>query len=382
MKLRRELLAAGAILALLAATNRWLGWDDGIHLLSLSDVRETYQVIAESFPGWPGELVPFHKAQRFLIPYLLGGIAKVGIGVPVVFSLFTLLCGVGGVALLLRAMRAAAVPERTRWAALVLFCFQPYVFRYYILAPGMGLDLAFVAGMGLIILALLQTNAALLLAGALWAGMSRQTALLLVPGVFYFLWRDAGWKEKSRFLVGAAFAAIVGLVYIVSSKLAVAFALPNTNLAVLTGIFDPSQTENPRALAEHAVRCFLPLAGAGLALLFARPSWRDTRVVSFVLMGLAVLSQPVLAGPGITGQNGGRLASMALLPFVVAWAVAEKKHLSLKRLGLIAGFAFWGSFHHIYTWIGPNGPIGSALFQTFAALGIGATLMLAPKDCK
>jgi hypothetical protein len=378
MKIRREILAICAIFVALAATNRWPGWDEGIRLLSLSDVKETYQVIAESFPNWPSSAVPFHKAQRFVFPYLLGAIAKSGLSVPLLFSLFTMMCIVLILWAMQRSLRLGGVPTRVRIGALLFFCLQPYSLRYYGLAPGMGLDLAFVAGIALIGAGLLGSNTIILLLGGALAAVSRQTTLLLIPGVLCFLFFSPEWRVRKlrlRIACASVFVCLVTAIYVWTARIGAAFALPNTNLAVIMGIFDPLQTENITMFFEHIMRCFLPLTAVILAILLCRPSWRDARVMAFLLMGAAVLAQPFMAGPGITGQNGARLATMALLPFIFAWALAKKEDLSEREVLGLAAALFFGSFHHIYTWIGPSGTLGSAALQAIAAVGCVATLV-------
>ena len=67
-------------------------------------------------------------------------------------------------------------------------------------------------------------------------------------------------------------------------------------------------------------------------------------------MALGVAAQPFLAGSGLTGQNAGRLATLGLLPLVIAWAMAGKKELGARATLVIAGILFVTSTLELLTW--------------------------------
>ena len=65
-------LVAG-LLAFVAVTNRWLGWDGGFDLVQANDER-AYLTMANAFPGLPDVEIANQHAQRWLVHWSVGGV--------------------------------------------------------------------------------------------------------------------------------------------------------------------------------------------------------------------------------------------------------------------------------------------------------------------
>ncbi|MGZ3702602.1 MAG: hypothetical protein ACXWSD_12500, partial [Bdellovibrionota bacterium] len=208
---------------------------------------------------------------------------------------------------------------------------------------------------------------ALPLFGLALATLSRQTALLLLPGVVLWIWY--GWSEKSvrsRVLWATGLSLWAIFFYEATAMLASRIGTSNLNSTTLTGLFTwiLSPDFSAAKMAEHTLRCTLPLLPA--ALLLVREPWNKWPRESFflLLMALVVAAQPFLAGPVLTGQNAARLVTLGLLPLAVGWAIAarDREWPPIPSIAL-ALFLFAGSFHHLYTVVGPHGAMGSAALQ-------------------
>jgi len=357
-----------AILALALLTNRWMGWQEGIQYLTAVDVEDGYLPVAAAAPGLPSELIPFHKAQRFFVPYVVGSIAKgSGAPIPSVFFAGTALATGALLAIFWWLLGALQLPPRRRLLAFALFVFQPYALRYYGIVPGMFSDLTFELGTGILLAGLFFRKSSLPWIGLALAALSRQTALLLLPGVVLWIW--FGWKEKparSRALWATGLSLWTLFFYEATGLLAARIGSANVNAEHLTALFTwiLSPDFSFPKMAEHTLRCTLPLLPAAILLL--REPWKQwpRESLFLLLMALVVAAQPFLAGPTVTGQNAARLITLGLLPLVVAWAIAAReKEWPLIPACAMALLLFAGSFHHLYTVIGPHGPMGSAALQ-------------------
>src|SRR5262245_34639804 len=229
---------AAFLLAGLLLTNRYVSLDtDGAWLRFVAGDVPSYLAIAEAFPGRPRDTLPRHHAERFVIPYVLGGVART-LGLPVgeVFRAFALLVVLGVVAMVHRIVRQLAISHEMRLILLALLILNTYMFRYYLAIPWMVSDLGFHLGVGLVLLALFEARPSLLLAGLATAGVSKQTALALVPGVIAWLWLQWTAPRRTRIALCVGVAALVLLVYQAISWLAEPFSGRSVVALHVTGL--------------------------------------------------------------------------------------------------------------------------------------------------
>lgn len=383
------------LLIILTGTNRWLSWTDGIEVLSARDVVSYWQ-LADASPLLLATDIPFHHAQRLSIPYLVGLLATVtSIPVPLAFRIasYSLIAlTLGCIYQILQQLRLNGVQYTLVFSLLLL---NPYTFRYYLIVPGLIPDLAFNAGLAMAIAGLVRGKFMQVGWGQLLASLGRQTSLMLLPGILFWLYRGQLWQSsrpfKQRILYGFLIMAVSVGWYGISGQIAEAIALPNDNVSILWGLlFWWRDRFSGGAFLEHLLRLVIPYVlptSLLLTVVLSRPQlWKQfnrSEVWACWLMVLGIIAQPFLAGPEITGQNASRLAALGLIPLLVSLAfwltsgIRKTGYICQNRtgakvvLGLSIGIA---SFHHLYTFIGPPTALTFALLQI--GLAITASLSL------
>ena len=367
----RPFLLAIGLYIFLMLTNRWLGWSEAIAFMKAFDVTAGYEVIALSAPDFPGEGVASHYAQRFIVPWLLGSLARfLGAELHAVFLAAVFALQIGTLLVVRRIFLKLGSPAMIQALGYCLLILSPYAFRYYLLVPGMVCDLVFVFGAAIFIEALLGASPAALMIGLLVALIGRQTAITLVPGAMGFILLGLVWSRCSKRVrfacalgIPLVLVAAAGCIQIVAST----FSRKTELGFVLTGLWDSlfDAQATARILAEHHLRILLPLVPS--VVLLAVLTWRRFATASsawLALIGCSVVAQPYLTGPP-TGANAGRLVSLGLVPFVAAIA-AMKPDVRRVPAGVFI-FAVLalaaGSVHHMVTWIGPSTVAGFLVAQ-------------------
>lgn len=381
----RWLIVATLVLFVLA-TNRWFSWDGGIDYLGSTDGRD-YETIARAAFGLPTTLVPFHKMQRFPLHYLLGGLSHLsGAGLPVVYALGLAALLFTTLACLVRALESFGLGRRKFALLMALFVLNPYVFRFFLIAPITAQDLLFVAGSSAMLLGLVEARVALVLAGAATAALGRQTALVLLPGMTLWMVCATTWAARPlrrRLFQSGAVSATVIAIYFLLGAVARPVSAANLTSEHVLGLFQELAAGELRlgALAELTLRLLIPyaLAGGLLAALARKKELARPETLACLLNAALVTAQPFLAGPQLTGRNASRLSSFGLLWVVAALAMASRnqdKFFENRRLfGVALACATAASFHHMYTLFGP------ASAARFCAIQFALALLLGGMAC-
>ncbi len=364
-----EWLCFAGVFLLILLTQRWMSVHAGIDYLIATD-SNSYLEIARSAPGFSKLALPYHHAQRFFFVWLFGSIFSVVVPewVMRVASSITL---VGTAAVWIHLICQLTMSRGLRILAGAFFFLNPYTYRYYLLAPAILPDQIFQFGLvsllyGIILWTQIKSGQApssgglWILMGSLVCGLSRQTSLLMIPGLL--LWA-AQTRRPVLFLI-PSFIFVVG--YLVTGMVAKSFAGPSGNLEHILGIFSwifSSEFSIVR-LGEHLLRAFLPVLPILLAIAFSRTSLKVLKAeVPLLLMWAGLFSQPILAGPLHTTGNGSRLAVLSLSLLIVIWIRLQKNlETSVSRWSVFSLFIL--SFHHMYTVVGPSTLKGYLLLQT------------------
>ncbi len=392
MRKRLPFLHNAAIIAVaiafLLVTNRWLGWQGGIEWLSASDVSGSYEKMAAAAPAFPSEPIDYHHAQRFVTPYIVGLVSQLTGGAYSSWFLALTLC--------LQAVVLACVGRLTyklglsrslSTACILLLALNPYAIRYSLIVPGMAQDVVFVAGMACALAGLVEARLALVLIGLGVSAIGRQTAVLLLPAVAWWIIHGAGWKGESRTFKTMALATTCSLtvgLYVLTSVLAARFGTESRNTEHLVAIFGwmASGTFSWGSLGLHFLRLFIPFWSVASLLFVIRTLSKDSLPIEFwfsAFMAACIALQPFLAGPDITGANGSRLAALGLVPATLALAYA----MNMSRIHLVSGrlasviLLCWlmiGSLHHKYTIIGPSAISLFVVLQAIVALGLATSV--------
>jgi hypothetical protein len=329
----------------------------------------SYMAIARAFPALPAAdaMLPFHHSQRFFFPYVIGGAAwLVRVPAPDAFFAFAVLAVLGLILVFHGILDGLTSEPSKKMMLLSLLILNTYMFRYYLAIPWMISDLAFQFWLAVLLLGLLRERPWLTFAALLASALSKQTALLLIPGAMGWIWWE--WKSPPRNVkiwqcVGVA---LVGTgVYQGTGWLAQAFSGPNINASHVLGLF--RWTTTAFALPEFVVFALRGIIGfafpaallLSLAVMRTLPEgwYRDRKLRLSLLFAGSICLQPCLGGPAVTGQNITRLDMLGYLPLLVGLGsvlAATPLSASLQRgLVFLTAFAIaMSSFHHFYSFLG------------------------------
>jgi hypothetical protein len=383
-----------AMLAFLAATNHWYGWDQGIRATQALDT-ETYATIAAAAPGFPQTDIGSAFTERFAVPWVLGSAGQLlGVGPHTPFRVMFALFVIVVLGLMVDICRRLGLGAPATLLCVGLFALNPYVLRGDAIAPG-PVDEAFVIGTAIVIWGLVAVRFAGVLAGAVISILGRQSALLAVPAAAVWLYAGSGWRSRParQRLVTAAVPTAVVLVLYGAIKLSIpsftySFAPSIPSDTVIPVIGHPGSAS---ALATHLARIAAPLVlwagalvGVFLGLWLAGERLRPP--VEFwcaILIGASIIVQPLIISPHFPGfeANEQRLTALGLFPLCVALAhllrAASPRAAPAWALGTGAATLLAGSLHDKFTVIGPQGPGQFVALELLAALVLGATLAAA-----
>ena len=358
-------------LAMLA--QRWQGWDDGLALGGMD--AHSYEAMALAAPALlapSSEEFPFHHAQRLTGPYVVGVLARfLHMEVREMFAWASGACLLGAILLMHAAMNRLDLSPWALAICMAMIVFH-YSFRFYLVAVGMLPDALFILGLTLTLAGLVGVRLSVVLAGVLVAGLARQSVLLLIPGIAYWILRSNAWEERSmaaRILGTTAATLIAAAAYIGTGLVAEKFAGPSTNLESVTGFFswlagpDFSLEDLAIFVCYAAFPLMIPSAMLVADLWYAPRGGIGVRwsieIAACLLMAATIVSQPLLGGPDYP-QNGNamRLAALAFAPLALAVAMRLRE---FGRTSILASRALpvilllgAGSLHYNYTLAGPR----------------------------
>ena len=160
-----------------------------------------YFAIAHELGNIPQEKLAYHKAWRFVIPSIVGFIAKFfDLNTYLVFRIFALIGTLSAIYLFNLILKKLKLGISHIFFLNLIFIFNPYLFRYFIANPTMLNDLIFVNSALLIILSYVKNDKNLFYVGLLLGLLTRQNAifylisLILVKIIFknnsFFKFKD------------------------------------------------------------------------------------------------------------------------------------------------------------------------------------------------
>jgi hypothetical protein len=388
---------AAALLAVVAATNRWVSWAEGFRLLNPLDER-SYIAIARAAPHLPKRKLPQEHAQRFVFHYLIGLIAH-GVGLApeklyLVAAVLVMLVLVGLMALVLRQLE---IGTSAFAICLAVFVLNTYSLRYYLLAPGEIADLLFEVGLVVSLLGLLRARYPLVLLGVVVATLARQTEVPVALVTAAWVYAGPGWTaapQRDRLLRAGLVLAITAAIYIAEVAISAPFGRAST--PDFTHWFLISDVESlptgAGALGQHFLRSVNGLLA--VAALFAVAVWAGRRgrattpggaagLASPLLWTLAVAAaiiiQPLAFSAQYAAHNETRLAILGLAPCVVALGyvlkpLLERRPLSSRTTWVLLVILAVDSLHHIYTTIGTDRASQTVILQIVCAAALAAVL--------
>jgi hypothetical protein len=392
----------------LLLTNRYLSCDEAIQILQANDIC-SYLEIAKAAPGFPSSTtqIPFHRAQRWIVPFLVGILAKAsGVSVESLFwgvALFSLLFIVRE---LFKLLDFWEIPEEHSLLCLAMVLWHPWMSRYYLAAPVMAsTDLIFCAGLICMLRGLATQRIPSVVAGAVLGLIGKQTMIFLLPGILFWLLTDKDRQKyplKKRMAVSGVLGIVMACVLALTAWGANRFVDAGMDAGVhIFGIIPwvPYQFSF-KAMIEFVVRGIFPLLlpiGILAGLHIGKPSLPSRAYVRCWIFAGLICAQPFMASPDEYGMSITRLNSFALLPLLLAVALQLKQiqlRLSPATTLLCGAIIAASSLHHKVTYHGlsesasatlsglaAGDPVARAasrffLIYVLAALGLGLLFLL------
>jgi hypothetical protein len=352
----------------------------------------SYIQIAKAFPALPSVdlRLPFHHAQRFILPYLVGGFSKLtGISIESSFRGAVLVAIAGMISLLSATLQklpqVSSVQKKWIFALLIL---NPYSFRIYLAAPALLNDLFFQVGLTALLLGLVGESAWIAVAGITLSAVSRQTALLLLPATL--LWMVFLWpKEVKGRLIGAVGSVLIAVsLYYFTSQVGTRIGGNNINIEHVTGLLrwlnaGPSLKIGLEFVARGVLgfAFFLCVFILTSRSFFNLSKWSNLcrkQTLFLLLFAALIVAQPIAGGPLLTGRDITRLSLLGFSPLLIALAIAFsysdlKEKVWEGTLPLLVGTAVAGSFHHMYSFLGSGN--GSDRTEQFALIHLGCAAL-------
>ncbi|OGX23481.1 MAG: hypothetical protein A2Y03_04875 [Omnitrophica WOR_2 bacterium GWF2_38_59] len=394
----KKLLFVLACIIVLFVTNKWLSWEVGNKYLMADDVR-LYVKMAEKAPSVEYIGMRFHIAQRFFVNSIVGNLANfTGIGIAAVFSFMTFLCSIILIWYMHKLLLLFDFSLHNYCLGMAFFIFNPYIFRYHALVPGLLHEIIFLIGVLVLIIGLIEGRMTKLITGCVLSVLARQTTVLMVPGLVLWILFGSGWKEKH--LKPRLFYAVLSVLsiiftYFITSHVASLSLSESENLNHMIGIIEWVQENgfNLSIISELILRTFMShlliLSFIAAATINMRRYFVDVKLPfefwALIIMMLVVVSQPILAGPFHTGYpkgNGTRLGMMGIIPTLTAFCFFIKsikcwpERFDRKELIVFASGILLGSIHHMYTSFGPASSEGFLVMYFLACMLIGSGVFL------
>jgi len=250
-----------------------------------------------------------HRLERWPLHFLMGRLSfSSSINVWEVERLFVLL-GMGITLVLIGSLRAGLWQKLAVYSLLI---FSPYAFRQYYAVPGMLSDCFFYVAIVGLAVGMWKKQWVLIALSIGFACFIRQTGVLLLPliAIFCFIEKDSYQKGIIVIVLGIlSFGVSKVLSFLVFEPVSGSYVAIHT-LGIFFWLFENPQWHD---LVDFLGRYGLMLMTLSpMLLLINRLNYRDWMYVAFFF---CLHTQPLLAGPVVSGSNVDRLAIYGL-PFL------------------------------------------------------------------
>ncbi len=374
------------MVAFVLVTTHWVG--------GTSPDTKTYIRIAEAAPGFPTTDVGSAFSERFGWCWIGGvigdlfGSTRAGLWIVIVASQVVTVAALVAICAELRLGTVASL------LCTGLFVANPYTFRLFFQDPG-PVDPLFVCGVAVMMWGLVARRVAPVWGGGLIAILARQTALLAVPAATVWVYFGEGWRDRDRrqrillvlSMVVGVLAVWIGL-RLASESWTYFFAPKFPDDTILPGVGDPGTLHQLGGQVARVAVPIVPVAGCIAGVLFAvrRAIGRLDLPVEFwcsLLIGAAILVQPLVISPNFEGFEGNqpRIAALGVFPVCVALAYALRGNVD--RLLQNAPPWAWvagalalaaSSLHEKFSIVGPSTHAQFVVIELVAAVALAALL--------
>ncbi|MCW2951945.1 MAG: hypothetical protein JWQ48_1115 [Conexibacter sp.] len=381
-----------ALMAALAATNRWMSWAHGF-VYAHADDENAYLVIARASPHLPAGRIADQHAQRWPLHWLIGAVADLtGWQLELLYRYAAIALAIAVCLMLAAVLIRLGASVATGAVCLAAFACNPYALRYYALAPGYLDDLVFDLALGVLLLGLLARRLPLVLGGLVLGLLARQTMLPVASVVALWIGLSPAWRSggvRARLSRAGAALVVAIAVYLVVTRVASGFSeagAPFGRLTILDTVEQlPGSAHDLLNHFAHVVNGLLAVA-ALLAATLLSTRFRDLSWSFWgpLAIGLVIVLQAAALNPDpvfndYNSTNEPRLVAPALVAFAVALAGARSgaARSRVRPLGdspvvvtLALALLAIGSLHHTYTSISTGGKGVTLALELAVALAL------------
>lgn len=312
---------------------------------------ESYYNISLSYVKDINLQIPFHHAQRFFFPSLVGQISKlIQFDIFLLYKIIVLIFFGLSCLIIYKIILSTNLNFLDSITVLSILLLNPYLVRYHISVPTMLNDMAFIFSCFLFLYAIKFSSAKLIFLSCIISLLSRQTGLFIcIASIIYF------FKEKKYLYLILTIIFFI-LVFNLSKKYAISISDSQFNFAHLTGLFNDFLNLNN--FKFKIIWLFLPLICffPVIVFLILRNNMQlnyNYKNIILIFLILSITGISYLAGPTMAGRNILRQVAPALpfLLFLIIDASQQNKMTKLKKnmniLLIILCFIF--SMHPTYS---------------------------------
>ena len=316
----------------------------------------TYFKIAEAAPNISIEKHPYHKAQRFLLPYITGVISKyLIIDTYTLFRVFSF-CFIGLILFIFKKIFYKLNIEINFQIFLFsLIIFNPYIIRYYLATPLMINDLLFLLSGTLLIYSFIHSNKWLLSVSIFLATASRPESIFFIIALII---GKVIYKKKYTFSLNSIIINVIVFSSIFLLNNYHANIVGNDNMSAFAldqrfGLFMFNYS-----LKEFLIFIILPFFNFFPIFLFflffnfsALNHKQDGLFIFSLIIVVLTMITPMISGPIATGKNIIRLINLSypFMIYIFYKILIIKNNLSLNKKNLFLLIVILWSLHPTYS---------------------------------
>ena len=318
---------------------------------------EDYYIIAKNLEDIPYQKLDYHKAWRFVLPAIIGIIAKIiNFDVYLTLSLFTIIACISMIIFFYLILKRLKIDNFHIFYLTSFLIFNPYLVRYFLAFPTMINDIVFINSGLIILLGIIDNKKRFFYLGFLLALLTRQNSIFFLLSLII---SKVIFKKKSIIKIKDIFyiSILTIVLFLINNEFANNNTIYNGTYSLVNRFhlftFDYTLLDFIKYNLFSLV-ILLPLL---LYLIFEKKKFifNNIKTELFLITSLIVIfmtSVAYVGGPLITGKNLIRLTNLAypllILSLIMLFELKKNKVFSIKLIVYFPIFFIW-SLHPTYS---------------------------------
>tara|TARA_Y100000590_G_C15604146_1_gene971277 strand:- start:249 stop:1340 length:1092 start_codon:yes stop_codon:yes gene_type:complete len=337
------------LLFFLILSNKFYTYEQTLLISQLDGYN--YMGIANSLMDFDGDKIPYHHAQRFFIPFIIGLIGNLTeINNYTIFRIFVSFAAILIVFLHILLTFESKCNLKTGIMCFSIVFLNPYLFRYFISVPTMVNDIFFLLGLYIFCLGLFKKEIFIFL-GVLISIISRQTGLFVFLGAIFYFYKKKMFK--SIFVISIIFFGILMIANFYAKNNSSAGFTYEHLWGIFNSIFINREYVELIKWLMLPFYSFLPI----ILYLFTRkeiiPNNINKEKFILIFIIISTIGISLLAGPELATRNIIRQTTI-ILPILVIYLMffsrPKKKLKSFLNYELLMVLIFYiSSLHPVYS---------------------------------